>query len=272
MVKCRITTSKARGKHGLGLTEKAQALAEELGIPFAERENKGISYLIKKYELDCMFVEEDESLKVIRSDGEVLSHHYGMAAPRIRQIAKKQDITFPEIADVKEGDRVLDCTMGMASDALVLAYLTGKEGSVTSLESSPVIYAVTSYGLDQMSQKVNPLPLRESAGRIKPVFTNYETYLNNCDDNMFDIVYFDPMFEEPIYASSGIAPLRRDADYTPLKQEILQEALRVARKRVVVKHKEGTLKQLSFDTRMGGKYSAIAYGILFKEEQKDVLK
>ena len=265
MSKCRITTSKARGKHGLGLTETAERIASELDIPFAERENKGIQYLIHKYDLDCMLVEEDHSLHAVWEDGEQLTHHYGMAAPRIRQISKKQDVTFPEIAAIEEGNRVLDCTMGMASDALVLSFLTGKTGSVTALESSPIIYAVTRYGLEEMAQTVHPLPLRESAGRIQPIFTNYETYLTNCDDNMFDIVYFDPMFEEPIYASSGIAPLRRDANYAPLTETHLQEALRVAKKRVVVKHREGTLKRLSFDARMGGKYSAVAYGILFKK-------
>ena len=37
-----ITTSKARGKHGIGLTEDALNIAEELSIPVIDRNNKGI--------------------------------------------------------------------------------------------------------------------------------------------------------------------------------------------------------------------------------------
>jgi hypothetical protein len=42
-----ITTSKARGKHGIGLTEDAQALADELHIPVIDRNNKGIPKLME---------------------------------------------------------------------------------------------------------------------------------------------------------------------------------------------------------------------------------
>ena len=78
----------------------------------------------------------------------------------------------------------------------------------------------------------------------------------------YDVIYFDPMFERPIMESSGIASLRKAADYAPLTQEILELAGTLCRKRVVVKHREGTLKHLHFDKIEGGKYSTLSYGIL----------
>ena len=57
-----ITTSKARGKHGIGLTGDAQALADELHIPVIDRNNKGIPKLMDLYQLDCILVEEEDEL------------------------------------------------------------------------------------------------------------------------------------------------------------------------------------------------------------------
>ena len=42
MVNCAATTSKARGKHGEGLTALALQLCEQLQIPVIARNNKGI--------------------------------------------------------------------------------------------------------------------------------------------------------------------------------------------------------------------------------------
>ena len=42
MDKLAMTTSKARGKHGIGLTADALQLCEELQIPVIDRQNQGI--------------------------------------------------------------------------------------------------------------------------------------------------------------------------------------------------------------------------------------
>ena len=51
-----------------------------------------------------------------------------------------------------------------------------------------------------------------------------------------DVVYFDPMFEEALTDSTGINPIRNWAAYTPLTAEVIEEAKRVARKRIVMKN------------------------------------
>lgn len=52
---------------------------------------------------------------------------------------------------------------------------------------------------------------------------------------MFDVIYFDPMFETTIESSTGISPLKGIANYEPLTKETMEEAKRVAKQRVVMK-------------------------------------
>lgn len=86
MVNCAATTSKARGKHGEGLTALALQLCEQLQIPVIARNNKGIPWLLGQYQLDCLLVEEEHTLVLHWSDGQQLFFHPGMAVPRIKQL------------------------------------------------------------------------------------------------------------------------------------------------------------------------------------------
>ena len=261
-----ITTSKARGKHGIGLTGDAQALADELHIPVIDRNNKGIPKLMELYQLDCILVEEEDELIAHWNDGAHLTFHPGMAVPRIKQMKDGELEMLVQVAGIRPGDEILDCTLGMGSDAIVMAFAAGDQGHITSLESSPLIYAITTYGLKHWP--TGSWRMKEAMARITTVNSKYEPYLANLAENTCDIVYLDPMFERPIMESSGIAPLRREADYAPLTQETLEYAKRAAKRRVVVKHRAGTLQHLQFDEILGGRYSAIAYGVLYANERK----
>ncbi len=267
MNKWAITTSKTRSKQGLGLTEDAQRLVNELQIPEIPRENKGISKLLALHQLDILFVEENDSLTAHWADGQTLTYHPGMAVPRIKHIKDGELEMLTHVLGVQLGDSVLDCTMGMASDAVTVSFAVGTSGAVIALESSAVIYAITSYGLRRWP--TNSKPMQQAMERVIPIHCKYETYLQQLEQaqtvTQYDIIYFDPMFERPIMESSGIAPLRREADYAALTQETLELARKLCRKRVVVKHREGTLQHLQFDAILGGKYSTLAYGVLEAE-------
>lgn len=265
MNKWAMTTSKARGKQGLGLSDEAQKLSDALKIPVILRDNKGIGKLIGQHDLDVLLVEEEDTLSAHWPDGTSLSYHPGMAVPRIKHIKNGETELLIQVLGISPGDSVLDCTMGMASDALTISYYLGECGQVTALESSAVIYTVTVYGLRHWNWQQESKPMRSAMERILPVHCKYETYLHALakeTPSQYDVIYFDPMFERPIAESSGIAPLRKEADYAPLTQEMLELARSLCRKRVVVKHRAGTLQHLKFDELAGGKYSTLAYGIL----------
>ena len=71
--------------------------------------------------------------------------------------------------------------------------------------------------------------------RIEVIEANHYELLKTLPDNHFDVVYFDPMFEETIEESNGIKGLTHFAANHDFTMEIINEAKRVARKRVVLK-------------------------------------
>lgn len=261
MINWAITTSKARGKHGQSLTSDALQLSKVLQIPVLDRANRGLAWLFQQYQLTCLLVEEEQGLIAHWKDGAQLAFHPGMAVPRIKMLKDGKDELLSQVMDIQPGDHILDCTMGMANDAIVAAFAAGETGRVTALESSPVIYATTAYGLKHWITA--SWRLQQAMARIEPRCCHYQDYLNRWkQEEQFSVIYFDPMFEQPVLRSAGIAPLRREANYEPLTQETLEQARRIAQKRVVVKHRAGTLQQLQFDAILGGKYSTLAYGVL----------
>ena len=72
------------------------------------------------------------------------------------------------------------------------------------------------------------------------------------------------MFRHSLERSSNLKPLRSIVDHRPVTVDVIKEAKRVARKRVVIKEnaKSAEFKRLGFEEIYGGKYSPIQYGIL----------
>jgi hypothetical protein len=92
---------------------------------------------------------------------------------------------------------------------------------------------------------------------------DHQDFLNELPANSYDAVYFDPMFQHAYLRSTSINAIRPFAVYQTLQAATIKEALRVARKRVVMKE---TARNKEFyrlePTRVtGGRYSPIAYAI-----------
>ena len=156
--------------------------------------------------------------------------------------------------------RILDCTLGLASDAVSLAVHIGEEGHITGLEAAQTLYIVTDYGLKNC--RINNKKIDQALERISVQNVRYEDFLARTEEN-FDAVYFDPMFDHGLYKSSGINALRPFADYTRLSQQYLEQALSVAPK-VVVKYRQNDELDLIFDEVIKGKYSPIAFGVCYR--------
>ncbi len=90
-------------------------------------------------------------------------------------------------------------------------------------------------------------------------------YLLDLDDDSADIVYFDPMFDDGIEESNGIAPLRKWAHSEFTLDGALNEALRVARKRVVLKDHWKSPRFEKYGFRVKKRKTALFhYGVLEK--------
>jgi hypothetical protein len=260
MLKVAVTTS----KDDLILIKEAKRIALELDIEYIIRKKKSIESLRYEYELDYLLVVERQN--IILKGETTLSWHPSMAVPRIKALREGNSDPMIEAMGAKPRYTILDCTLGLAADALVAAYIIGPEGKVIGLEASKYISFITKWGLQNFSgQNKHVLP---ALTRITVLNQSYERYLMERADNCFDVVYFDPMFDYALKKSSSLNALRPLAHYDKVTFEVLKEAMRVAKHRVVMKRNSGSTKEneLNPDFIYGGRYSPVAYYVWEKTE------
>ncbi|MBZ4653687.1 MAG: hypothetical protein JG781_1026 [Peptococcaceae bacterium] len=238
-------------------------IAEELDIPYIPRAKNSLQKLKEIYELDYLLVVEQN--QVILKGKEVLFWHPSMAVPRLKALREGKNDPMLEAMKLKPGYHVLDCTLGLGSDALVSAYGVGSEGHVTGLEASKYIAFITRWGLENFNGQNTHV--KTLLSRITVINQAYEEYLKNQPHNSYEVVYFDPMFRKALHHSPSMNALRPLANHNPLEQASIHEALRVAKFRVVVKEIAGSSEFLKLkpDYVIGGKYSPIAYGVWEKK-------
>lgn len=244
--------------------EQAKEIAVFLQLPYVKRGRRSLGNLRQLCQIDTLIVAADSGPKVSTPDGE-LFFHIGMAALRIKNYRDGKPDHMAAAMELSQGDSVLDCTLGLGTDAIVASMLTGGRGAVIGLEASALVAFITGWGLANLSADVNDIT--SAMRRIGVISTDYRHYLPTLPDNYVDIVYFDPMFRRPVHRSSGIRPLRDFADTGCLREDDLREACRVAKRRVVVKETHGSpeFKRLGITTLVGGKYSSIQYGVIEQE-------
>jgi 16S rRNA (guanine1516-N2)-methyltransferase len=156
---------------------------------------------------------------------------------RLHGGGKKESIARAIGLKGKDGLQVLDATAGLGRDAFVLASLGC---SVDMIERSPVVAALLQDGLDRaaLDQELSSwLPARMSL--YHGVATEL---LNNWQNVRPDVVYLDPMFPHRKKSAAVKKEMRlfqqllgpdEDAD------QLLEPALALAKKRVVVKRPSG---------------------------------
>ena len=238
----------------------AREMAEKLGAPFAERGNISLAAIRERYGVPFVMIAK-ERLVVDTQDGE-LYFHPGMAHLRLKNLRRGESDHLLRALDIAEGAHVLDCTLGMGADAIVESYGAGATGEIVALEKNPVVAALIEHGL--RTSEGEHLSTVAAMRRVRIVCADYLDYLRAQPDKSFDAVYFDPMFRHPFTESAGIHPLRLLADPRPVSAEAIQEAKRVACRRVVLKEssKSEEFARLGFTEFEGGKYSNVRYGVM----------
>jgi 16S rRNA (guanine1516-N2)-methyltransferase len=210
----------------------ARDLGEVLGSPYVPREKNTLKNLLQRTGNQAALVASIQGL-VLVNEGKRLGFHPSMAWNRLSILEKGKGDRLLDISGVGPGDHVLDCTCGMANDAMVLSWAVGKGGSVTALESSPLLSLIVSYGLKHYQSEKDYIIRAMRMIQVKQ--ENCRDYLRQKKDKTFDYVFFDPMFEQTFSHIKGLDLVRSLADYShPAKGDIL-EACRVARKAVILK-------------------------------------
>jgi hypothetical protein len=255
-------------KGGAAPIENARRLAARYAVPYVPRENLSLGELKGLLGLDYLLVVDRDGRLFMEEPP--LHWHPSMALPRLRRIAQGKPDVFLAAAALAPGQRFLDCTLGLAADALVAAWAVGEGGEVLGLEASPVIAAITEWGLAHEAPRFDSkqAPLAALARRVRVLPAEALPYLRTQAAGSWDVVYFDPMFQAGKHNSPAINNLRPVACYDAFNGETLAEALRVCRRRVVLKERwfSPLFQRLGARRLEKTKYGPVAYGVWEKEE------
>ena len=251
-------------------TEAVETLAKEislrLGGNFVAREDFSFDALKMIHDVKNILLVKKNSLSVVTAEGE-LFFHPNTAHLRIRNLRSGEGDRLIDALKISNGSKVLDCTLGLGSDAIVESFVAGKSGKIVALEVNPLIAEVVSHGLKNFTD--DSPHILQAMRRVDVINADCLDFLKTCLDNSFDVVYFDPMFRRPVHKSSGLNPIRPLADNRPLTKEVVREACRVAKNRVVMKEHNASSEfaRLGFEVVDGGKYSSVAFGVIDKAQR-----
>jgi len=244
-----------------GLVEYARQIAGQLRADYVDRRQSTLRRLAIEHRADGILVASRDGLKYVADNQPPLFFHPSMGLVRIKRLLGGGSDNMIDASGARAGDAVLDCTAGLAADAIVFSWAVGAAGAVSAVEASPLLHAIVREGLQAANTGLAEAD--EACRRIKMMAGSHEDILRGLPDRSFDIVYFDPMFERPIRASDAIRPLRSHACREPLAASAIREAVRVARKSVVMKNAKdsGEFERLGFDAPRPSK-SAVRYGVI----------
>ena len=238
-LKAIVTTS--RGRRDLG--DRARAAAARLDVPFVPREGTSFNKMFDEYDAACVWVETGEA-PVVNTRRGAITYHEGTSVLRTKWLPQKTD-PLARALDLQPGDSVLDATLGMGWEALVVAAHLGPGGAVTGIEASLVLCELVRFGLE--NYRFRTARLAQAAARITPVHACHADFLARCEPGSYDAVYFDPMFERTVQASTMMQRIREVAVDDALSPDLLHRAVKIARRRVAVKCRRGEFMDFAFD-------------------------
>lgn len=250
----------SRNARGSGAIAAAKAMAAELGVTYLDRpHNQVLEEFMVAQGLEAVIVLEKDGPRIHSQYG-TFAYHPGMAEIRVQQLLRGAPDHLVKALDLRCGARVLDCTLGLASDAAVAACVVGETGRVVGLEASLLLHFAVKHGLAHYECKT-PL-LTAALRRVEAVHAVAAEYLASCAPDSYDVVYFDPMFRHPVQGSKAMEALRPLALEEPLAKSTVELALKVAPRVVIKERSEYLLAEYGCTEYVGGKYSRIKFGII----------
>lgn len=230
---------------------KAKEIAIKLNLKFYKRNKKTITQLLNANK--GVVVVYKNKISYYQDNAE-LFFHLDTTALKI-----KNNDNEPLIEIIgRDSQNVLDCTMGLASDSIILSYYNHK---VTALEKNKLIHLIISDGLK--NYQTNDEKINEAMRKIITYNIDALDYLKKCEDNKFDIIYFDPMFSHNIEESTNLAGIEKLAEYNFQTDEFIKEAHRVAKNKIIVKahYRDKIFEKYNF-TRIVRKNTKFHYGYI----------
>lgn len=213
--------------------QHAVELAARFGLQVTERRDLSLNELRRRHGDDEVLIVSALGARLEKPGKKPFFFHPNTSAFRIKRLLRGDTDAMLVACQIQPGDFVLDATMGLGADAIVFAHATGTEGRVVGVESEEVLAILVEDGFRHWAS--GEVALQQAMRRIEVRCGNHLDVLRDLPDGSFDVVYFDPMFETTVHSSTGIAGVREYANSEALTEEAISEAMRVAKRRVVLK-------------------------------------
>lgn len=210
------------------------------------------------FEDELIVIVERHGISAIKN-GKRLFFHPSLAVLRKSNLELGQRDYLIESLSLKGDERILDCTLGLGSEAILIAHFL-PEGHVKCLESSKIIKIIVENGLRDENL---PEWIKESARRIDIAECDYKKFIRE-NHEVFDCVYVDPMFEHPNFKSVAMNVLRPFADHSGIEPDDIETMKKITLKRIVVKARwnDSIFERYRFDKIVGSLKSDIGYGVV----------
>lgn len=256
------------GRYNENTLQKAKSIAMRYKLDFVMRRKLSVRALIEHYGDDIMVVGTDGLSIAPASGEEAVKYHPNFSMVRAKRLLKNEHDALVEAAELESGMSFLDCTMGLGADSVIASLTVGNTGKVTALEHSFILYLLTKEGL--VSYDANNDIINEAMRDVEVKYANHEEYLKALPDNSFDIVYFDPMFDEEISNSKSLRTITPVTHAETLSETAIEEAKRVAAKKVVLKDhfRSSRFDQFGFNQQVR-KTSKVHYGVIRTDDEVD---
>ena len=225
-----ITTA---GRTTQAMIEIAKKAALDLQVPYVPRKKQSVAAITSEQDSDCLVIGKDRMELYKKNEPQPFFFHPNSAMFRVKRLQRGERDPFIDAASLKERMSLLDCTLGLASDAITASYVVGEKGKVTGIEGQRYLSYMIKTGLKTWMSGIDEMDaaMRRISVRNAEAFT----YLKELPDESFNCVYFDPMFEESILESDGIKSLGHFALREEITSAAIEEALRIAKNRVILK-------------------------------------
>jgi 16S rRNA (guanine1516-N2)-methyltransferase len=244
------------------LAEQVREIDEtSVSVRIVDRERFSLNRLREQYDDPDILLVSRERIEYYHHQQPVLFFHPSIAAIRVKRLLNGEADSLMELSGVKMGDRILDCTAGLGSDAIVYSFAAKGNGKVTALENQTIPYLMLSHGLSEYDSDIPGM--NEAMRRVQVLRAEHLEYLQQQADGSYEVVYLDPMFRKPIQESNSIGALRQLADPRAVTEIVIQEARRVAKRVVILKEQRdsGEFARLGFE-EVYRTTTKTAYGVI----------
>ncbi len=219
--------------------QRAALLAARFSVPLLPRRN--LQKMADDDGVDVFYI-----VRRMHEELRIAGGESALVQPGMMPTKLQQGEHHPFIRAVRGGaagrrddvEIVFDATLGLAHDAVHLAAVTGAE--VVGCEQSAVLFSLLEEGLPRIARGTpRTAAWAQAAARVTPHLGHSAEVLASMKDDAVDVVVLDPMMSLTRRSAPSFSLLRAFALRDRASPQLLRQALRVARRRVVFKLGKG---------------------------------